>query len=255
MRNGDNLYWGKTGWGRWYRYGGHWGGCRFTASRSPKRRGWSAWCMRGGSWRNGGWWIWCGQRCGDDHNLGKHQGPETWLGMGRCGRDNNVEASKEKGEGVETMRLEEENVIDKIQPELGFSRVEWGCPIQGIPWTGGGHAGAYGCSLDLEVKSGVEEEDSCEWEWTGWVGWGIEWMVRFKIINSIFFGSSYRNCNSRVEKPWGWGILMYMEVTSKVAPLVLGGIAQYQGNYWCIGIRRGPHSILKPPCQLPLNPH
>ena len=73
-----------------------------------------------------------------------------------------VEAFKELGEGIGTMRPKEENVINKTQPEAGFldNRVKEILFKEtheqvGI---GRGHTGAHGVSLNLEVISGVKGE-------------------------------------------------------------------------------------------------
>jgi hypothetical protein len=73
-----------------------------------------------------------------------------------------VEAFKELGEGFGTMRPEEENIIDKTQPEAGF--LDSG--VKEILFKesheqvgiGRGHTGAHGGFLNLEVMSGVKGE-------------------------------------------------------------------------------------------------
>ena len=73
-----------------------------------------------------------------------------------------VEAFKEPGKGVGTMRLKEENVIDETQPEAGFldSRVKEILfkEIQEQVGIGRGHTSAHGGSLNLEEMFGVEGE-------------------------------------------------------------------------------------------------
>ena len=73
-----------------------------------------------------------------------------------------VEAFKELGEGVGTMRPKEENVIDKTQPEAGI--LDSGVKEILFKETheqvgiGRGYTGAHGISLNLEVMSGVKGE-------------------------------------------------------------------------------------------------
>ena len=71
-----------------------------------------------------------------------------------------VEAFKELGEGVRTMRPKEENGINKTQPETEFLK----SGVKEIMFKetheqvgiGGGHSCAQGDSLCLEVMLGVE---------------------------------------------------------------------------------------------------
>ena len=73
-----------------------------------------------------------------------------------------VEAFKELGEGVGSMGPKKENVIDKTQPEAGFLN----SGVKEILFKetheqvriGGGHTGAHGGSLNLEVMFGVKGE-------------------------------------------------------------------------------------------------
>ena len=73
-----------------------------------------------------------------------------------------VEAFKELGEGVGTMRRKEENVIDNTQPKDGF--LDSGVKEILFKETheqvgiGMGHTCAHGGSLNLEVMSGVKGE-------------------------------------------------------------------------------------------------
>ena len=70
-----------------------------------------------------------------------------------------VEAFKELGEGVGTMRPKKENFIDKTQPEAGF--LDRGVKEILFKETheqvgiGRGHTGAHGGSFNLELMSGV----------------------------------------------------------------------------------------------------
>ena len=84
-----------------------------------------------------------------------------------------VEAFKELGVGVGTIRPKEENVVDKTKPAAGFlvSRVkeilfkETHEPV-GI---GRGHMGAHGGSLNLEIMSGIKGEMVVRINWVSWV--------------------------------------------------------------------------------------
>jgi hypothetical protein len=73
-----------------------------------------------------------------------------------------IEAFKELGDGVGTIRSKEENVVNKMQPEAGFLK----SGVKEILFKetheqvciGRGHTCAYGSSLNLEVMAGVEGE-------------------------------------------------------------------------------------------------
>ena len=69
-----------------------------------------------------------------------------------------VEPFKKGSEGVRTRWTKQEYVINKPQPkciELGIKEILLKVAHEQVS-IGGGHMGAHGCALDLEVMVGIE---------------------------------------------------------------------------------------------------
>ena len=84
--------------------------------------------MKGHNWRNvRGWWVWCGQRCRDEHDQCAHRHSESWLGRGGIPSELDwivmIEANNKMGVWVGTMRPEEE--VIKGSQRLSFLIDEW----------------------------------------------------------------------------------------------------------------------------------